>query len=34
MAPLLGENTLEILKELKYSKEEIKTFLKENIISK
>ena len=34
LAPLLGQNTLEILKELKYSKDEIKTFLKENIISK
>ena len=34
LAPLLGQNTLEILKELKYSKEEIKTFLKEKIISK
>ena len=34
LAPLLGENTLEILKELKYSKDDIKTFLKENIISK
>ena len=34
LAPLLGQNTLEILKELKYSKDEIKTFLKEKIISK
>ena len=34
LAPLLGENSLEILKELNYSKEEINSFLKEKIISK
>ena len=34
LAPLLGENSEEILKELKYSKEQIKSFLKERIISK
>ena len=33
LAPLLGENSLEILKELNYSKEEIKSFLKEKVIS-
>ena len=34
LAPLLGEDSLEILKELNYSKEEINSFLKEKIISK
>ena len=34
LAPLLGENSLEILKELNYSKEEISSFLKEKITSK
>ncbi len=34
LAPLLGENSLEILKELNYTKEEINTLLKEKVISK
>ena len=32
LAPLLGEHSKEILKELNYTNEEIKTFLKEKII--
>ncbi len=34
LAPLLGENSLEILKELNFTKEEISTLLKEKVISK
>ncbi len=33
LAPLLGENSIEILKELKYTDQEIKTLLKEKITS-
>ena len=33
LAPLLGENSIEILKELNYSDDEIKKFLKENVTS-
>ena len=33
LAPLLGENSIEILKELNYSESEIKQFLKDEIIS-
>jgi crotonobetainyl-CoA:carnitine CoA-transferase CaiB-like acyl-CoA transferase len=33
LAPLLGENSIEILKELNYSDDEIKIFIKENITS-
>ena len=34
LAPLLGANSIEILKELKYSKKEINSFIKEKITSK
>ena len=34
LAPLLGQNSKEILKELDYSEKEIKEFIKEKIISK
>ena len=34
LAPLLGENSLEILKELNFTKEEISNLLKEKVISK
>ena len=34
LAPLLGENSEEILKELDYSEKEINVFIKEKIISK
>ena len=33
LAPLLGENSIEILKELNYSHDEIKKFIKENVTS-
>ena len=33
LAPLLGENSIEILKELNYSDDEIKKFIKENVTS-
>ena len=33
LAPLLGENSIEILKELNYSDDEIKNFIKENVTS-
>ena len=33
LAPLLGENSIEILKELNYSESEIKQFLKDDVIS-
>ena len=34
LAPLLGENSEEILKELDYSEKEINAFIKEKIITK
>ena len=33
LAPLLGENSIEVLKELKYTREEIDSFLNQKISS-